>query len=270
MPKSSKTKREQAFDLWIESKFKKKLVDIAKELGVAASTVRKWKSVDKWEERVQGNAPDDEVERSRERYSSAKGNQRAKGNKGGGASKGNTNAISHGLFAKWMPNDVLEIMTEVNNMQPVDILWQNILIQYTAIIRAQKIMYVVDYNDTQSYITEVQVDPTLRDEETGQPIKVKEKREWEHARDKQDRFLSSQSRAIGTLQSLVRQFISIADDEDKRRLELESMQLKIDESKLNINRLQAELVVDDEVGDDGFMEALKAEGAEMWPESDDE
>ncbi len=40
-------------------------------------------------------------------------------------------------------------MNEVATSKPEDILWNNIMIQYTAIIRAQKIMYVA-YDDSLS------------------------------------------------------------------------------------------------------------------------
>ena len=65
-----------------------KLVDIAKKLGVSASTIRKWKSQDKWDKesvpKSKGSAPN--------RSGAPKGNINAKGNKGGGAPVGNKNA----------------------------------------------------------------------------------------------------------------------------------------------------------------------------------
>ncbi|CAI6223700.1 hypothetical protein NRS6116_01185 [Bacillus subtilis] len=40
--------------MWKESGGTKKLKDIADELGVTSSTVRKWKANDKWEEKSMG------------------------------------------------------------------------------------------------------------------------------------------------------------------------------------------------------------------------
>lgn len=68
-----------------------KLVDIAKNLGVSASTIRKWKSQDKWDTDSKRSAPISK--RSAPKRSGApKGNQNAKGNRGGGAPVGNKNA----------------------------------------------------------------------------------------------------------------------------------------------------------------------------------
>ncbi|XOS93828.1 hypothetical protein ACLMAB_10600 [Brevibacillus laterosporus] len=35
-------------------------------------------------------------------------------------------------------------MEEIESKSPLDMLWENIMIQYTAIIRAQRIMFVQD------------------------------------------------------------------------------------------------------------------------------
>lgn len=40
--------RDGAYRIWLESNKEKLLKDIAEELGVSPSTVRKWKSEDKW------------------------------------------------------------------------------------------------------------------------------------------------------------------------------------------------------------------------------
>ncbi|WP_186440539.1 phage terminase small subunit-related protein, partial [Bacillus licheniformis] len=50
-------RRDEAFRLWKESSGTKKLKDIADELGVSSSTVRKWKATDKWEEKFKRSAP---------------------------------------------------------------------------------------------------------------------------------------------------------------------------------------------------------------------
>ena len=36
----------------------------------------------------------------------------------------------------------MELMDDIENLNPLDILWDNIKIQYAAIIRSQRIMYV--------------------------------------------------------------------------------------------------------------------------------
>ncbi|QGX65949.1 terminase [Bacillus sp. ms-22] len=85
------SRRDEAFRLWKESDATRLLKDIADELGVTSSTVRKWKANDKWEDKFKGSAP--KLNRSAPLRSGApKGNKNAKGNKGGKAPTGNQNA----------------------------------------------------------------------------------------------------------------------------------------------------------------------------------
>ncbi|WP_144716543.1 phage terminase small subunit [Bacillus altitudinis] len=91
MARSRDPRRDEAFRLWKESDGARLLKDIAAELGVTSSTVRKWKANDKWEEKFKGSAP--KLNRSAPLRSGApKGNKNAKGNKGGKAPTGNQNA----------------------------------------------------------------------------------------------------------------------------------------------------------------------------------
>ncbi|MCO7128021.1 hypothetical protein NIE88_19960 [Sporolactobacillus shoreicorticis] len=54
--------------------------------------------------------------------------------------------------------------------------------------------------------------------------------------DKQANFLNAQSRAMGELRVLIKQFVSIADEQDERRKKLELMQVHIDDIKSDIRR----------------------------------
>ena len=48
--------RDKAFEIYKESKGEKPLVEIAEELGIKnPSQIRKWKSQDKWDEKINGN-----------------------------------------------------------------------------------------------------------------------------------------------------------------------------------------------------------------------
>lgn len=151
MPRPRDPRRDKAFRLWEESGRSKKLKDIAEQLNVTSSTVRKWKANDKWEEKIKGSAL--------LRRGAPKGNKNAKGNKGGRAPLGNKNAlgnkggaaplrnqnaVTHGFFSKFLPKDTLSIMEEIKDRSPVDMICNQIQIQYVAIIRAQKIKFVSD------------------------------------------------------------------------------------------------------------------------------
>lgn len=78
-----------------------KLVEIAKKLGVPDSTVRRWKSTQKWD----GEKKDKKSERSGKKKANARkkgaqpGNKNAVGNKGGPLKPGDKIAEKHGAYA---------------------------------------------------------------------------------------------------------------------------------------------------------------------------
>lgn len=189
-----------------------KYKDIAEKYGVSLNTVKSWKQRHGWT-REKG-APSNKCMHTK-RGGAPKGNRNAVGNRGGAAPKGNSNALKHGFYRKHFPEDALEIMEELAERSPLDVLWDNIVIQYTAIIRAQRIMYVVDRDDK----------TIERIEEKSGEKSWGEKWEVQHAWDKQATFLQAQSRAMSTLQSLIKQYddllkTELATEEQKARIEV--------------------------------------------------
>ncbi|MBO6330596.1 TerS [Enterococcus gallinarum] len=248
--------RDEAYRIWIESNKQKALKDIADELGVSASTVRKWKSEDKWDGETKRSAPNE-----KERYDSLRGNNNAKDNRGG-APPDNKNAVSHGLFANWLPDDTRQIIQELYTSEPSDILWNNIMIQYTAIIRSQKILNVQSEFDHTEDVVSAEVNPMFVDKETGKLVQTKVTRQFQYAWEKQASFLNAQSRAMGTLSNLIKQFIAVSDERDERRLKLQLMSAQID----NLRAKNKDGSEEFDMEDDGFLAALEAEGEELWPE----
>lgn len=256
MARPRNPKRDEAKRMWLTSDGNKPLVDIAKELECSPSQIRKWKSLDNWDDKMKGSVP---IEK--ERYQTLKGNKSAKGNKGNDQASPplrNQNARTHGLFAKYLPDETKEIMDELSISEPADIIWNNIMIQYTAIIRAQQIMYVSDSED----LSKEKSGYSSGAEGHGESYAV------QYAWDKQATFLNSQSRAMGTLSNLIKQFISISDEADERRLKLESMRMAVDKTQAEIRRLRIQNgdSEPEEIADDGFMEAIKgiATDSEVW------
>ena len=218
--------------------------DLAKKYNVKYSTLRSRKSRENWGEDVatekESVATDDATKK--DRRGAPKGNKNAKGNPGNKNASpppNNKNAVSHGLFANWLPDDSLEIIRELSQKSPADMIWENILIQYTAIIRAQKIMYVMDANDDISNITSIKLDPMIQDDE-GKPVRIEEKREWHMAYQKQESFMNAQSRAISTLSSLIKQYVAMADEDDSRKLELERMAAELEKTKAQAEIIKSE------------------------------
>ncbi|MVO21234.1 phage terminase small subunit [Listeria monocytogenes] len=184
--------------------------DIAKKYDVSLNTVKSWKKRYGWY-RDRG-APELKGVHTKERGGASNGNKHAVGNKGGAAPKNNQNALKHGLYSKYMPDETLEIMNSMKEMSAPDLIWNQIQIQYAAIIRAQKIMWVENAEDE----TRVQTQAGFGDSGS-------DKYEYQFAWDKQANFLNAQSRAMTTLSGLIKQFVTIADEQDERKAKLDQI-----------------------------------------------
>ena len=79
--------RDEAQAEWIESRGKVSAKELSKKYGVPESRIRKWKSIDKWQEKL--------LEKYPPRRGAQPGNKNAKGN---GAPKRNQNAKTHGAY----------------------------------------------------------------------------------------------------------------------------------------------------------------------------
>ena len=162
-----------------------KLIDIAKQLSVSEGTVRSWKSRYKW-----GNATLQKKKRNAAKHRGGQpGNKNAVGH---GAPKKNKNAEKHGFFSKYLPEETFSIIQDIDEQNPLDILWGNIQIAYAAIVRAQQIMYVRDQGD-------------LTEEHTGS-FDNGDTYNYQQAWDKQATFLKAQARAQSELRSLIKQY----------------------------------------------------------------
>jgi PBSX family phage terminase large subunit len=191
-----------------------KLIEIASQLNIPEGTVRSWNNRYKW-----SNAT---LQKDKCNVAKAKGGQ--PGNKnavGHGAPEGNKNSEKHGFFSKWLPEETAEIMKSIQQSDPLDILWDNIQLQYTAIIRAQKLMYVRDQQDvTTTKIAE------------GESLSGgSEKWEVQQAWDKHATFLQAQSRAMKTLESMINRYDELLH---------KNWDLATDEQKVRIEKLKAE------------------------------
>ena len=204
MPRAPDLRVEEAKELFDQGM---KLIDIAKQLSVSEGTVRSWKSRYKW-----GNATLQKKKRNAAKHRGGPpGNKNAVGH---GAPKKNKNAEKHGFFSKYLPEETFSIVQEIDEQDPLDILWGNIQIAYAAIVRAQQIMYVRD-----------QEDKTIEKVEKKVGKVIGERWEVQQAWDKQATFLKAQARAQSELRSLIRQYNELlnqkgdmASEEQKNRL----------------------------------------------------
>ena len=148
--------------------------------------------------------------------------------------KGNQAAFKHGLYAKLIPEETLELAGEINARKPTELLWEQILLQYAAIIRAQRIMFVEDENDDTQFVKkEMRVDKSEDGESETWIIEYDNIGAWE----KQSSFMLAMTRATSELRNLIKQYVSISDEADERRLKLEAMQTTIERNKAELERI---------------------------------
>ena len=219
MPRAPDPRVEEAKELFDQGM---KLIDIAKQLSVSEGTVRSWKSRYKW-----GNATLQKKKRNAAKHRGGQpGNQNAVGH---GAPKKNKNAEKHGFFSKYLPEETFSIIQDIDEQDPLDILWGNIQIAYAAIVRAQQIMYVQDRQD-------------MTEEHTGS-FDNGDTYNYQQAWDKQATFLKAQARAQSELRSLIKQYDELlhrnwdlASEEQRTRI----AHLKAQTDKLTGNNQEIE------------------------------
>lgn len=193
-----------------------KYKEIAEKYGVTLNTVKSWKQRYGWSR--DGVHTKEKSVHTKKKRGGQPGNQNAKGH---GAPKRNTNAVKHGLFAKYLPEETLEIVEQLDDISPLDILWMNIKMQFASIMRAQQIMFVESKDD----LTKV-----LKREKYTENTEEREY-ELQFAWDKQANFLNSQSRAMAELRSMLKQFVEMANADDDRIREVKRIEAIIEKTK---------------------------------------
>lgn len=186
--------REMAMKLWLESGKKRKLKDIAAELDVSETQVRKWKNQDGWEKvtlpKIKSNVTN--------RRGGQPGNKNAVGH-GGTGPPGNQNAVKHGLFSKYFTADTRDIYEELQSGDPLELLWHNILFLQAEVLRSQKIMHVKDEFD----VTESKIGFTDGGKSSSEQWEVQQ------AWDKQGNYLRSLSRAQAELRNMIKDYLEL-------------------------------------------------------------
>ncbi|EJR61463.1 hypothetical protein IIO_02916 [Bacillus cereus VD115] len=234
---------------------------------VNEKTVGGWKSKDEWIDKLNGvlhknerSTPKKDTEYSKKkpgapkgnknavnnRGGAKKGNKNATGNPGGSAPLRNGNAATHGLYRKYLPQELYNLKKELEeaiNNDPLSILWESIMLQHAQIIHAQRIMFVNNKEDMTKELRKKKLSESGFEEE------------WEiqFAWDKQASFLNAQSKALSTLSALIRDFDRLANIDDERRAKLKFIQVQIDKIKSTTNNddnnIEPVVIVDNISGD---------------------
>ncbi|MBG9466552.1 terminase [Bacillus thuringiensis] len=216
------------------------------EKTVSEKTVGGWKSKDGWIDKLNGvlhknerSTPKKDTEYSKKKPGAPKGNKNAVNNRGG-AKKGNKNAVgnsggaaplrngnaaTHGLYRKYLPQEIYDLKEELKeavNNDSLTIIWDSIMLQYTQIIHAQRIMFVKDNEDMTKELRKNKLTESGYEEE------------WEiqFAWDKQASFLNAQSKAMSTLVNLIEKYDRLANTEEQKlrieKLKKEIAAIKVD------------------------------------------
>ncbi|UPA31890.1 phage terminase small subunit [Terrisporobacter glycolicus] len=222
--------RDKAFEIYKENDGNITNREIANIISISEKSISGWKSKDKWNDKLNGVLQKNKRSTPKEKR------------KKGGQLK-NKNAEKFGFFSKYLPEETMELIEEIQTKDKLDILWEQISIQYAAIIRAQRIMYVTDKKEM---IKELKKHKTS---EMGEEVEY----EFQFAWDRQASFLNAQSRAMGELRSLIKQYdnminsnFELASEEQKLRIQ----KLKAEIGKLNSDDLDNELHITIDYGDD--------------------
>ena len=206
--------RDKAFEIYKQNNGYITYRKLGEMLCVAEKTISVLKLRDKWSECSTTKNKSSTTKRTR---GAPKGNKNSKG-----GSIGNQNALKHGLFAKYLPQEVYEIAQELSEKQPIDILWENITLTYANLLHAQRILYVQDVDDTNTMLI-------------ASTAKGGASYEVHTAWDKQGKALAAMARAQSELKSMIKTYD-----------ELTRSPLVTEEQRLRIDNLKAQLGSNDE------------------------
>ena len=206
--------RDKAFEIYKQNNGNITNRKLGEMLDVPEKTISVWKLRDKWSECSTTKNKSSTTKRTR---GAPKGNKNSKG-----GSIGNQNALKHGLFAKYLPQEVYEIAQELSEKQPIDILWENITLTYANLLHAQRILYVQDVDDTNTMLI-------------ASTAKGGASYEVHTAWDKQGKALAAMARAQSELKSMIKTYD-----------ELTRSPLVTEEQRLRIDNLKAQLGSNDE------------------------
>ncbi|MCT8897614.1 phage terminase small subunit [Clostridioides difficile] len=197
--------------------------EISSKYDISLNTLKSWIKRYNWASEKKKGAP---INKRGAPFSN-------KNSVGHGAPKENKNAEKFGFFSKYLPEETRELIQEISIKDKFDILWEQITIQYAAIIRAQKIMYV---KGKEEMVKELK---KYESTENGEKIEY----EFQFAWDRQASFLNAQSRAMSELRSLIKQYDEMIH---------KNWNLATEEQKNRVEKLKCEVdnLSKDDIGDD--------------------
>ena len=217
-------------------------------------------------------------ERCRKPVEPGKTKCRFHGGKNMGPPPGSQNALRHGFFARIFPDDeeTRALVGEIMEKSPLDIIWENIIINYTAIARAQKTMFVTHkremIKELKKIKSELDINPRYDSSDPDSKLFAETHREeeWEFqfAWDRQATFMKAQSEAMKTLERLIARYeemIQKGNGSEEHQLRLEKLKQDMAIARERMDLEKSKVMGDpEETADDGFIDALSGKAGEAW------
>lgn len=229
MARQRSPNRDRAYEIYIEHNGKISSQEIAEILNEKINNINSWRVQDKWSKKLN-------------KVGAPYGNKNALGNVGG-APPENQNARTYGWYSKYYPTTSRNLIKEAEEAggTPLEILWAQIMTQWIAIIRAQKIMYVKNQKDMTKELKKTKVQKEnvgSKSEPIMEDVYIEEEYELQFAWDKHATFLNAQSRAMAQLTNMLKKYDEMlhanwdtATEEQKLRVEKIKLQLDNPEFK---------------------------------------
>ncbi len=241
---------EQAKALYLKGM---KLVEIASQLNLPEGTVRRWKSTHKWD----NERSDKNGERSHKK-GPPKGNKNAIGNKGGSAPEQNKNAVKTGEFETLFFDALEDEEKQLISMVQLD--KEQLLLQEIQLLTVRERRMLKRIED----IKQAAADQAESKAPGMTAVKFKSSTEEDSTeytgalgqiQAVEDALTRVQARKQKAIDSLHRYGF------DDARLELEIMKVELEALKRDPSNQDIE--------DDGFMDAMNSGAAEIWGDADE-
>ncbi|QEK12729.1 terminase [Crassaminicella thermophila] len=255
MPRVRSPNRDKAFEIYKEHNGKIDLVEIAKILNCSPGTIRGWKNKDSWDKKINGTFQKKykkNTERSKRNKGGQPGNKNAVGNSGGSAPPGNLNAIKHGayqsLYANMLSNEEKALYEQMTATVNIDEEIRLLRLKIARLLNRDKTFFYDMFGRKHT--------KELSEE------------------DRENGILA----CMDQLRKLIETKAAIAGDTEKLQIEKEKFEFQKykDEIKLELEKEKLAIAKrkagddDEELHDDGFLDALEGATKEVWDDYEEE
>lgn len=277
MARKRDPRRDEAKRIWMESNGEKQLKEIALELNVSDSQVRKWKSIDKWSAELKGNVT---IGKSNVTFQGGApfGNQNAKGNKGNSRASPpvrNKNALKTGeyetIFYKTLSDEEKDIYSNLNN-NPSFVLAEEIRLLKIRQLRMMKRIQQAEAGLNDEEIERLQQLRKIKTpiEKDGRKLEIKQEvmQDVQVSRKtyrKIDDILSIEdalTRISNQLTKAIKQLNALATEESRNKVynnQANKLEVEIDMLKLKANLLRSDSEKSTEEKLDELLEKISGE-----------